>query len=177
MTAIKKPFGLESFELVDGRWKLPIKRHIKRHTCIVSYCQRDPAENQRYCNTCRSRIWRANNPVKYAYWNLKNRAKQRGHHFSLTLAHFHEVVTATGWMEQHGRFAQCLSIDRKQDDLGYRDGNIQVLSVSENIRKRYAPTMGDNPQPTTEPQANVTACRNHRCPGELRHYARDRHTK
>lgn len=132
-----KPFGLKSWSFIEGRWRLPRKKNPKRHTCSVQFCQRDPAPRGPLCYTCKSREWRANNPIKYAFWNLKNRARQRGHVFTITVQDLVDVVTGSEYIERHGRFAACLSIDRVQSHLGYIPGNLQILTVSENIRKRY----------------------------------------
>lgn len=39
----------------------------------------------------------------------------------------------------HGRTKFCLSVNRLNNDLGYADDNVELLTVSENARKRYVP--------------------------------------
>lgn len=139
MSEPKKPFGFESFQLIHGRWRLKRKKKPSRFTCAAVYCHNDPYPGHRWCTKCKSRIWRANNPVKYHFWNLKHRAKQRGHAFMLTMEQWMDFVKRTGLIELHGRFANNLSIDRIEDGKGYTADNIQTLTVSENARKRFAP--------------------------------------
>jgi len=137
----KKPFGLASFIKINGRWTLPAKPKHKRrpHTCITSFCHRDPPVGQSRCCTCASRMWRANNPLKYAYYNLKNRAKQRGHEFTITVEDLRAVINGSNYLETHGRMRDCASIDRIDEFRGYEPGNLRVLTVSENARRAHAP--------------------------------------
>jgi hypothetical protein len=138
----KKPFGLQSFIQLNGRWTLPAKPKKKRrkHTCITSWCQRDPPEGKSRCYTRASRIWRANNPLKYAFWNLKNRAKQRGHEFTITVEDLRAAINGSDYLENHGRMKDCASIDRIDGFRGYEPGNLRVMTVSENARRAHAPT-------------------------------------
>ena len=70
-----------------------------------------------------------------AYDNLRASARKRKIVFTLTMAHFVEVVTPTRYMDDAGRTRFCLHIDRKVTALGYVDGNIQVMTCTENVTK------------------------------------------
>lgn len=140
---MKKPFGLASFEMVDGKWVLPMKVNPEPHTCSVRHCRRDPRNKGGLCQTCNSRIWRANHPVEYAYGNLKSRAKQRGHEFTITLEEFRKLCEGTGLLANRGRNGHNLSVDRIENHLGYVPGNLRVLTISQNVRARFAPFQGE----------------------------------
>jgi hypothetical protein len=44
---------------------------------------------------------------------------------------------ASDYMEKKGRGADNLSLDRVNNDLGYVPGNVKVVTVSNNSRKRH----------------------------------------
>lgn len=80
---------------------------------------------------------RAVNPIKLVLNKLKQNAKRRKIEFSLSLEHFTEIVAESGYMSLRGRGKFDLTIDRIISPLGYVDGNIQVLTMSENVKKRH----------------------------------------
>jgi hypothetical protein len=131
----EKPFGLSDFEQINGTWKL--KRKKSSFICATVHCQRRCFEH-RLCPTCVSREWRANNPVAYAYNNLKHHAKQRGIIFSITREQFQQFVSENNYMNGKGKGPQDLHIDRKNCHRGYELGNLQILTSSENAHKRHA---------------------------------------
>ena len=90
-----------------------------------------------YCAKCRSRHWREHDPVKYKFDNLRNRARQRGKEFSLTIAQFREFCQREKLLDRRGRSSKSYSIDRIKSHLGYSISNIQVLEIGENVRRRY----------------------------------------
>jgi hypothetical protein len=75
----------------------------------------------------------------YAYCNSyrKHRAnaKRRGILFTITLDYFRAWCAETEVLLGAGRSATSLHVDRKIDALGYVEGNLQVLTNSENIAK------------------------------------------
>jgi hypothetical protein len=93
-----------------------------------------------FCSRCRSRNFRREHPAMAHFLDLKNRAKQRGHEFTITVEYSYQTVWVdTGYAEKHGKTKECLSVDRKENDKGYVPGNLQVMTVSENARKRFVP--------------------------------------
>ena len=132
-----KPSNIQSFYKVDGRWKLLEKKHPAKHTCVARYCQREPREGKRFCHKCASRVYRANNPMMYAFHNHRHHARQRGIPHTLTFSEFAELVEKSGWISGKGKTAEALSIDRIDASKGYVQGNLQVISLSENSRKRF----------------------------------------
>lgn len=67
---------------------------------------------------------------------LRCNAKRRGHDFTITLNQFEAFCRRTGYMKYKGRFAECMSLDRIKNHLGYHIWNMTVLSVSANSIKR-----------------------------------------
>ena len=112
--------------------------------CRTKFCRGHVAKNNRhhspFCSKCRSRRFRAAHPAMAHFLDLKNRAKQRGHEFTITFEHYYKIVWLdSGYAEKHGKTKECLSVDRKENHIGYVPGNLQVLTVSENARKRFVP--------------------------------------
>ena len=76
--------------------------------------------------------WRANNPIKAAYVQLRDNAKRRRKIFTLTLEEFTSFCMATTYLDEKGRERHCLTIDRIDWDEGYHLWNLQVLTHKEN---------------------------------------------
>lgn len=92
-----------------------------------------------FCSKCRTRRWKESNPIKYAFGKLRNRAKERGHQFTLTLEEYTKFVHETDYWKNRGKTAQSLSINRIRPNEGYHAGNIEAITLSMNSRLRYAP--------------------------------------
>ena len=82
-------------------------------------------------------MFRENHPVQYFFNKLKQRARERGHEFSLTLEEFRMFFEQKG--DRMGKTKDCLSFDRINPNEGYHAGNLRVITVSENIRRRFVP--------------------------------------
>jgi len=107
----------------------------KENKCAESYCGKD-SPGRTYCNTCRSRRMKDNNLVGYLFNVLRNHARGRNILFLLSLPHYELIVTTSDYLTKRGRGAEDLTIDRIIPELGYIDGNIQVLTNSANVKKR-----------------------------------------
>ena len=111
-----------------------------KHYCLTPRCRglvNKKNEHSPFCSKCRSRHFRRDHPAMAHYLDLKNRAKQRGHEFSITFEYYHQTVWLdTGYAQQHGKSAECLSVDRIRNELGYIPGNLRVLTLSENSRRQ-----------------------------------------
>lgn len=83
------------------------------------------------------RKWRAENPFLAAYDNLRWNAKRRGHVFTLTFVGFLAIPRINEYVWLKGRRKQDLTIDRIKSELGYEDGNCQILTNEENNKKRW----------------------------------------
>lgn len=131
------------------RWVFVFPREPKRKgQCKVIYCKR-PARieviqekgklrtsHRSICDTCASRLFRANNPARDAYRQIKERAGRRGQIFKITFEQFLQAIEGTEYLARRGRGIDELHLDRKKVELGYVPGNLQVLTTAENLRKQ-----------------------------------------
>jgi len=112
--------------------------------CPISRCKNAPRNigthptSTQLCGSHHKELWRIRNPVRAAYDSLRTRARRRNIIFTLTLAHFTEIITPTAYLTESGSTRYCLHIDRKDATLGYINGNIQVLTCTENVAKGNA---------------------------------------
>lgn len=112
--------------------------------CPVIRCKHAPRDlsthpkSHQLCGTHHKELWRLCNPVHAAYDNLRASARKRKILFTLTFDHFKTIIASTAYMDDKGRTRFCLHIDRKETALGYVDGNIQVLTCTENVQKENA---------------------------------------
>jgi len=87
--------------------------------------------------------WTANYNKKYPHKNrwykLRYRAQKRGIVFTITYEYFRDFCMEHEVEGKTGRTAECLSFDRKKNHLGYIEGNIQILTVSQNSMKGTIP--------------------------------------
>lgn len=114
---------------------LKLKKHIKKGTCSVQNCTNKC--KGKMCSTCRARKSRLADPVRYAFNNLKNRAKQRNVIFTITLEDFRKWCRKIKYIGFAGRSSESYTIDRRYNDLGYHIDNIQVLTKVDNIKKYF----------------------------------------
>lgn len=106
------------------------------NNCIQ--CKKKPKAKYRdVCSGCHSSNWAANNPIIYSWHMLKSSAKRRNIEFSLTKKEFINFIKKTKYMELKGRLFDSLTIDRIKGHLGYKLGNIQILTKSENSSKYH----------------------------------------
>jgi hypothetical protein len=134
----------------DGtRWHFIFpKEPKKRGLCKVIRCRRLARVQVRFrngqlrtainsiCQTCESRLFRANNPAVEAYRVIKDRAKRRKQVFSITFEEFCAIPRFDEYIARRGRGTDELHLDRKEVHLGYVPGNLQVLTTAENLRKQ-----------------------------------------
>lgn len=113
-------------------------------SCFTQYCLGTPDGNRQYCPKCRKRKQRAKNKLLTTYMNLKHRAKQRGIGFKLSLKEFKEFCDTTGYLEKKGTDADSMTIDRIKAWKGYEVGNIQMMTLVDNVRKGHK-------EPKTDP--------------------------
>lgn len=101
--------------------------------CETKYCKNRTTSTK--CSTCRSRISRKNDPVRYSYITTKNNAKRRGKPFTLTLAYFRKFCYETNYIQGKGKTKTSYSIDCIENEKGYVEGNIRILPLGDNSRK------------------------------------------
>jgi len=113
--------------------------------CVTPLCQGAVNRKQSHnvlCNKCRHQRWRIKNPLRYQLGNLRRRAKQRGHEFSITFEQFKAFAERTDYMKHKGKTALSLSIHRKDNSRGYHADNIDAVSLSLNSklqRRQFVP--------------------------------------
>jgi hypothetical protein len=110
---------------------------VKRVKCITRQCRNSVASAGKSCSTCRSRKCRKADPVRYAFNNIRNRAKQRNILFTITLEQFRTWCHKVKYIGLKGRSSESYTIDRKHNDLGYHLDNIQVMTNRENVKKYF----------------------------------------
>lgn len=104
--------------------------------CSTAYCRNKTIS--KHCSTCRSRVCRANDPVRSAFNNLKNNAKKRDILFTITIIQFREWCCKVTYIGFAGRNAESFTIDRKHNDCGYHIDNIKVMTKSANVKKYFS---------------------------------------
>jgi len=134
-----------------GRWKLIRMPRENREKCQAKFCREYARIEYRsgkmiyhpFCQKCASRQWNVNNPAGYTFKNLRAAAKKREIPFTLTREHFDKVCADGHYFLGNGVEPYSMHIDRIDACKGYEDGNIQILSFSDNVakgnRERYLP--------------------------------------
>lgn len=116
-----------------------------RRLCETAYCRNMARDKRRFCNTCRCRKYEK--PLRRKFRNLKRSARDRGILFSLTFQHFERISIAGGHDKNSGSlWGNDTTIDRIDSKKGYEDGNIQILTRSENSEKSWIERTGWVPQ-------------------------------
>jgi hypothetical protein len=80
--------------------------------------------------------WRMLNPKQSAFAMLRDHAKQRGIEFRLSYDYFLGLCDAYSYFDHSAEsFGEFPSIDRIDATKGYLQGNVRVVTVSQNCRK------------------------------------------
>lgn len=132
--------GMYAKDPETGKWGFILAKGKKHPLCQVKFCNRVSDKGKGHgrgltCIACRHRIARANNPILACYKAVENKARRRKIPFTLTYGHFEELCLRTGYHLDRGREAADMHLDRIDALKGYEDGNVQVLTASENCRK------------------------------------------
>lgn len=131
--------------------------------CCVRFCRKQRNGKSSLCAGHKTAKWRAENPRKFAFNNLRDSARRRNIVFTITIEEFRAFCESTDYVAQRGTQAHCLQVDRIDAAKGYTIDNVQVLTTSENaakgnrerwkedyraallIRKGYEPEIDDMP--------------------------------
>lgn len=105
--------------------------------CATKHCRNEKKPTESICYCCTQARWKQNSPFAYHYNALRNNARRRGKDISLTLDQYTEFAKANGLFAPDGTKRKNRTIDRIDPARGYHLDNIQVLTTSENSRKRY----------------------------------------
>lgn len=109
---------------------------------VICACGNKAREGKTECNTCNKRRWRENNPIMAVYTAKRDDARKRRIGFFITFEEFVKFIVDTEYMLRRGRGKFDLTIDRIKPQLGYRAGNLQILTNQENARKGAKETWG-----------------------------------
>jgi len=79
--------------------------------------------------------WRANNPIRNAYTQIRSSAGKRKIPFLITFKEFKRFIEDSDYLQQSGRDPNDSTIDRIDAEKGYQVGNLRVISNGENVWK------------------------------------------
>jgi len=106
-----------------------------KHLCITKFCRNDRVKNRKLCHKCKLLRYRTDNPIRYAYRNVADRANKYGYDFSLSFDEFKAFCDKTGYLKTKGSGGDDMSIDRIDSSKGYSADNIQILTKGLNAAK------------------------------------------
>jgi len=102
--------------------------------CKIKGCRKE-AKKGRLCYSCAVKNYKSRNPVRYAYAVMKGNAKRRKKVFNISFEYFKQFVINSSYMAGKGITKTGLHIDRIIEELGYVEGNLQILTNTENVKK------------------------------------------
>lgn len=113
-----------------------LKAYPKKGICAARGCKKE-VTNTKLCSTHRSQQSRMKDPIKYAFYCKRHRAKERGIFWDLTLDEWREFCHETEYMNKKGRTIGSFDVDRIVEGKtpGYTKTNIQILEKVKNIKK------------------------------------------
>lgn len=103
--------------------------------CITKYCRKDRAKRSSYCSACEYKNKKKNNPLQLAYSILKYNARRRGKIFTISFEYFCKFAIKVKYLKKKGTAAYAYHIDRINEELGYVEGNLQLLTNAKNVKK------------------------------------------
>lgn len=104
--------------------------------CSEINCYNKADKYRKKCSKCRSREYSFKNPLRRAFTRLRANARRRNIHFGITLGEFKKFCDETEYLKKRGTGKFDLTIDRKKNSKGYVYSNMQVLTKSDNTKKR-----------------------------------------
>ena len=113
----------------------------KRRKCATPYCRRKKAKRGRHCYHCQHEKRKQDNPYLYWYGVRRRNAKRRalksgnGKFWYVTFEYWVKFCDDTGYLALVGRNKYDGSVDCENNDLGYVDGNLKLLTVGDNASK------------------------------------------
>lgn len=110
-------------------------RKKKLGLCARYGCLKPAGTKKKYCPCHHHQALKRRDPISYIYSHRKQRAKARGHAWSLSLAEFRQWCQQTGYHLHTGRTAESLSIDRLDNRRGYSLDNIACIPLGANAAK------------------------------------------
>ena len=114
-------------------------RRKKAGKCVVAFCTNSSGNKGkfRFCYKHFRENQKYENPLRYWFDVLRQNARYRKKEFNLTIDEFRIFCEKTDYLQLKGRGGGNITIDRKDNRKGYSFDNIQVLTLSQNSRKRW----------------------------------------
>jgi len=119
-------------------FKISEAKRIEKIHCCAYGCKSKP--NQKKLGLCHKHYAiyrRIKDPVYDRYVNFKGNALRREKSFEITLQEFREWCEKTGYIVSKGMRGKNCTIDRINNNIGYRIDNIQLLTNKANIEKYH----------------------------------------
>lgn len=116
--------------------ELKHKKHITKGICAALRCN-NRCGNRTLCSTHRSQLCRQRDAVRYAYNNMRNRARRKNIPCTITLEQFRLWCHKVTYIGFKGRSPEGWTIDRKYNDVGYHIDNIQAMQNQDNVKKYF----------------------------------------
>ena len=110
-------------------------RKRKAGLCARYGCLSKAGSHKKYCCKHHHQALKRRDLISYIYSHRKQRAKERGHEWSITLENFRQWCEWTGYHLDTGRTPESLSIDRKLNAHGYHVWNIACVPYGANSAK------------------------------------------
>ena len=109
----------------------------KEHRCVVRLCQGGTSKSYRFCYKHARQYQKINNPLRYWFDVLRQNARRRKKPFELTIEEFRDFCETSQYLIFKGKNAGGYTIDRIRHWEGYKKGNLQILTLSQNSRKHF----------------------------------------
>jgi len=113
------------------------KKKLASGKCVMTGCNGKLDKYRIICYKCKTKLYRLRHPVNFYYNQLKKGSKRRCIKFTLTLDQFEQFCFDTNYIQKVEKCADGYSLDRIDVKKGYEFGNLQVLTLSENSKKRH----------------------------------------
>ncbi|MGI4736093.1 MAG: hypothetical protein ACRYG7_13030 [Janthinobacterium lividum] len=107
----------------------------KAGRCVRHGCLAAAGTKKKYCPRHHHQALKDRDPISHIYSHRKQRAKARGHEWTLTLENFRQWCEWTGYHLRCGRTLHAASIDRKDPFEGYHVWNIASIPYGANSAK------------------------------------------
>lgn len=89
------------------------------------------------CRKCNHKLLKKRDIVKYTFFAWKSNCKRRGKENNVTLEEFREWCIKTDYIAKKGRGKNKCAIDRIDCTKGYTIDNMQIITNSQNGKKRH----------------------------------------
>lgn len=112
--------------------------------CVTKWCRR-PRGKGRFCNKCETNNKKERNPLRYWFNVNKSNANRRARQFGtgkfwkVSFEYWVEFNEETGYILLKGKGREDYTLDCRENELGYIDGNLQLLPNWQNASKGKRP--------------------------------------